>query len=151
MQGIRQSWPHSRDCQISIECNPEDVQSNYLGALISSGVNRLSIGVQSFQQEFLKSLGRNHTIEHLRQNLIALRDVGWTNFNVDLMFGLPNQTLEQFQFDVKKVLEWDPTHLSFYALELAEQTPYGKSERIRKSWQEAQEITTDMYLSLIHI
>ena len=98
MQGIRQSWPHSRDCQISIECNPEDVQSNYLGTLLNSGVNRLSIGVQSFQQEFLKSLGRNHTIEHLRQNLIALKDVGWTNFNVDLMFGLPNQTLEQFQF-----------------------------------------------------
>ncbi|MGB0297760.1 MAG: radical SAM family heme chaperone HemW [bacterium] len=146
MQGIRQSWPHSRDCQISIECNPEDVQSNYLGTLLNSGVNRLSIGVQSFQQEFLKSLGRNHTIEHLRQNLIALKDVGWTNFNVDLMFGFPNQTLEQFQFDVKKVLEWDPTHLSFYALELAEQTPFGKSERIQKSWQDSQEITTDMYL-----
>ena len=146
MQGIRQSWPLSKDCQISLECNPEDVQSNYLGALLSSGVNRLSIGVQSFQQEFLKSLGRNHTIEHLRQNLIALRDVGWTNFNVDLMFGLPNQTLEQFQFDVKKALEWYPTHLSFYALELVEQTPYGKSERIRKSWQDSHEITTDMYL-----
>ena len=146
MQGIRQSWPHSRDCQISIECNPEDVQSNYLGTLLNSGVNRLSIGVQSFQQEFLKNLGRNHTIEHLRQNLIALKDVGWTNFNVDLMFGLPNQTLEQFQFDVKKALEWDPTHLSFYALELAEQTPFGKSERIQKSWQDSQEITTDMYL-----
>ena len=146
MQGIRQSWPHSRDCQISIECNPEDVQSNYLGTLLNSGVNRLSIGVQSFQQEFLKNLGRNDTIEHLRQNLIALKDVGWTNFNVDLMFGLPNQTLEQFQFDVKKALEWDPTHLSFYALELAEQTPFGKSERIQKSWQDSQEITTDMYL-----
>ena len=146
MQGIRQSWPHSRDCQISIECNPEDVQSNYLGTLLNSGVNRLSIGVQSFQQEFLKNLGRNHTIEHLRQNLIALKDVGWTNFNVDLMFGLPNQTLEQFQFDVKKALEWDPAHLSFYALELAEQTPFGKSERIQKSWQDSQEITTDMYL-----
>ena len=146
MQGIRQSWPLSKDCQISLECNPEDVQSNYLGTLLSSGVNRLSIGVQSFQQEFLKNLGRNHTIEHLRMNLIALKDVGWTNFNVDLMFGLPNQTLEQFQFDVKKVLEWDPTHLSFYALELAEQTPFGKSERIQKSWQDSQEITTDMYL-----
>ena len=146
MQGIRQSWPLSKDCQISLECNPEDVQSNYLGTLLSSGVNRLSIGVQSFQQEFLKNLGRNHTVEHLRMNLIALKDVGWTNFNVDLMFGLPNQTLEQFQFDVKKALEWDPTHLSFYALELAEQTPYGKSERLRKSWQDSQEITTDMYL-----
>ena len=146
MQGIRQSWPLSKDCQISLECNPDDVQSNYLGALLSSGVNRLSIGVQSFQQEFLKNLGRNHTVEHLRMNLIALKDVGWTNFNVDLMFGLPNQTLEQFQFDVKKALEWDPTHLSFYALELAEQTPYGKSERLRKSWQDSQEITTDMYL-----
>ena len=146
MQGIRQSWPLSKDCQISLECNPEDVQSNYLGALLSSGVNRLSIGVQSFQQEFLKNLGRNHTVEHLRMNLIALKDVGWTNFNVDLMFGLPNQTLEQFQFDVKKALEWDPTHLSFYALELAEQTPFGKSERIQKSWQDSQEITTDMYL-----
>ena len=145
MQGIRQSWPLSRDCQISLECNPEDVQSNYLGTLLSSGVNRLSIGVQSFQQEFLKNLGRNHTVEHLRINLIALKDVGWTNFNVDLMFGLPNQTLEQFQFDVKKALEWDPTHLSFYALELAEQTPFGKSERIQKSWQDSQEITTDMY------
>ena len=146
MQGIRQSWPHSRDCQISIECNPEDVKSDYLGTLLNSGVNRLSIGVQSFQQEFLQSLGRHHTIEHLRQNLIALKDVGWTNFNVDLMFGLPNQTLEQFQFDVKKVLEWDPAHLSFYALELAEQTPFGKSESIQKSWQDSQEITTDMYL-----
>ena len=145
MQGIRQSWPLSKDCQISLECNPEDVQSNYLVALLSSGVNRLSIGVQSFQQEFLKNLGRNHTVEHLRKSLIALKDVGWINFNVDLMFGLPNQTLKQFQFDVKKALEWDPTHLSFYALELAEQTPYAKSERVRKSWKEAQEITTDMY------
>ena len=146
MQGIRQSWPLSKDCQISLECNPEDVQSNYLGALLSSGVNRLSLGVQSFQQEFLKNLGRNHTVEHLRKNLIALRDVGWINFNVDVMFGLPNQTLEQCQFDVKKALEWDPTHLSFYALELAEQTPFGKSERIQKSWQDSHEITTDMYL-----
>ena len=103
------------------------------------------LGVQSFQQEFLKNLGRNHRVEHLRKNLIALKDVGWINFNVDLMFGLPNQTLEQFQFDVKKALEWDPTHLSFYALELAQQTPYAKSERVRKSWKEAKEITTDMY------
>ncbi len=146
MQGIRQSWPLSKQCQISLECNPEDIQPNYLGTLLHSGVNRLSIGVQSFQEEFLKSLGRNHTVEHLRQNLIALRDVGWTNVNVDLMFGLPNQTFTQFQFDVNKALEWEPTHLSFYALELVEHTPYGKSERIRKSWQEAQEITTDMFL-----
>jgi oxygen-independent coproporphyrinogen-3 oxidase len=61
------------------------------------------------------------------------------------MFGLPEQTLKQFQLDVKKALEWEPTHLSFYALELADHTPYGQSEEIRKSWLYSQKITTEMY------
>ena len=106
MQGIRQSWPLQRLSDIN-RMQPRGRSIQLFGALLNSGVNRLSIGVQSFQQEFLKTWG---VITHrtLRKNLIALKDVGWINFNVDLMFGLPNQTLEQFQFDVKKVLEWDP-------------------------------------------
>ena len=146
MQGIRQQWPWAEDCQVTVECNPEDVSTSLLSALQESGVSRLSLGVQSFQTQHLKSLGRNHTLQHLQSALEALRQCRWLDFNLDLMFGYPDQNIQDFQQDLYLALSWNPTHLSLYALELHANTPFGHDPKIRQQWEGCQEETEQMYL-----
>ena len=111
------------DPEITLEANPDSVTKASLKKLLRAGFNRISIGVQSDDDEMLKKLGRPHTYEQARQAVARAREVGFTNVSVDLMYGLPNQTLTAWKETVENVLTLKPDHLSAYALRVEEGTP----------------------------
>lgn len=112
------------DAEITVECNPfTQDEPLYLDALYAAGVNRLSIGLQAWQNHLLAMLGRTHTNEDFMRTYHAARAAGFTNINVDLMFALPTQTLADWEETLAQVLECRPTHISAYSLTPAEHTP----------------------------
>ena len=115
--------PLSDNTEISIEVNPGTVTSDYLVELKSSGVNRLSFGLQSTHNRLLKSIGRMHSYEHFFDNYTAAKEVGFNNINIDLMFGLPGQTMNDFEETLQTIVSLEPQHLSFYSLTPCEDTP----------------------------
>lgn len=122
----------SNSAEITIECNPESVTKEKLLAYKECGVNRLSFGLQSANNDELAVLGRVHTWEQFLESFKLARECGFTNINVDLMSALPGQTLESWTDTLKKVAELDPEHISAYSLIIEEGTPfyarYGESE-----------------------
>jgi len=108
--------PISNVKEFTSEANPDELTHEKLQALFEGGVNRLSMGVQSFDQDLLKKIGRTHSNEHVYQTIELAREVGFTNISIDLMYGLPGQTMEQWQQTLSKALELNLPHYSAYSL-----------------------------------
>lgn len=108
--------------EITLEANPGTIIPNRFEGYRKIGINRLSIGVQSFQDEKLKALGRIHNQNHAKNAIIAARNAGYDNFNIDLMFGLPSQNVDDALFDLQNAIELSPTHVSWYQLTLEPNT-----------------------------
>jgi oxygen-independent coproporphyrinogen-3 oxidase len=111
------------DCEITIEVNPASEAREKFQAYRSAGVNRVSIGVQSFDAEVLTFLGRLHAPEDAERAVADARSEGFDNINIDLMFGVPGQDLSSWERDLKKALKLAPEHISFYSLGIEEETP----------------------------
>lgn len=126
MDTVRAEFCLDKDCEITIECNPGTVTSEAFKAYRAAGINRLSIGLQSADDELLKELGRIHTYEQFLETYTWARKAGFENINVDVMSGLPGQTLEQYEDTFKKVTELDIAHISAYSLIVEEGTPFFK-------------------------
>lgn len=114
----------SPQIEITLEANPGTVDFEKFAMFRDAGVNRLSMGIQSFDQEKLQALGRIHSAKEAKRAIAEARDAGFENFNLDLMFALPNQTLEEAMADVQQALEFSPPHLSHYQLTLEPNTPF---------------------------
>lgn len=112
----------SPDIEITLEANPGAVHPNTYKAFLSAGINRLSLGVQSMQDAKLKMLGRIHQSKEVCETLKAIISARFDNFNVDIMHGLPQQTVEDALYDLQTVLKYDPPHLSWYQLTLEPNT-----------------------------
>lgn len=123
LDAVFQSYRVAPGAEITLEANPDSVTNQSLKKLLRAGFNRISIGVQSDDDEMLKKLGRPHTYEQARQAVQRAREVGFANVSVDLMYGLPNQTLTGWKETVENVLTLKPDHLSAYALRVEEGTP----------------------------
>lgn len=108
--------------EITIEVNPGTVNKEKLQRYYDIGINRLSIGLQSTNNKILNSIGRIHIYEQFLKTYNLAREVGFTNINVDLMLGLPNETIEDVKKDVEKIIELKPEHISIYSLILEEGT-----------------------------
>ncbi len=115
------------DLEFTVEGNPGTFTREKLTFFKKMGVNRLSIGLQAFQDSLLKELGRIHTIEDFKQSFKIARELGFDNINVDLMFGLPGQTFKQWIDTLKNVTELNPEHLSCYSLIVEEGTSFYKN------------------------
>ena len=115
-------FPIVDGAEISIEANPGTVDRNKLENLLKTGVNRLSFGVQSLDNHFLKTLGRIHTKEEFLANYYLAREIGFKNINLDLIFALPGQSLTQWQETLRQAVELNPEHLSTYNLVIEEGT-----------------------------
>jgi oxygen-independent coproporphyrinogen-3 oxidase len=113
-----------RSTEISVEANPGSVDEQYLETLLEAGVNRLSIGVQSFSDRELNLLGRTHDEQEARTSVEAARAAGFTNINLDLMYGLPGQTPASWQKSLEQGLSLFPKHLSLYQLTIEPHTPF---------------------------
>lgn len=111
------------EAEVTLEANPDSVTKTALKKFLRAGFNRISIGVQSDSDEMLKKLGRPHTFEQARQAVVRAREVGFGNISLDLMYGLPNQTLTGWKETVEHVLELKPEHMSCYALKVEPNTP----------------------------
>jgi oxygen-independent coproporphyrinogen-3 oxidase len=109
--------------EISIEANPGTADKAKLKALRELGINRLSIGAQSFNSRHLKTLGRIHNPEDIKRIFADARSVGFENINLDLMFALPDQTFEEWKTDLQTAIDLGPDHLSTYNLQIEENTP----------------------------
>lgn len=112
------------DCEITMEANPFTISDGSHVSQVSVSVNRLSIGVQSFDDAVLKTLGRVHNAAEAEEAFSAARAAGFDNINLDLMFGIPGQTIKQWKATLDKAIELNPEHISFYSLQLEEGTPY---------------------------
>ena len=123
MEALETKAGFASEAEISIEANPETVDFKKLQAFRSRGVNRVSFGAQASQKEILKRLGRGHEWEKVEESFQAARQAGFDNLNLDLMFGLPGQTLEMFAESLRKALALKPDHLSLYALQVETGTP----------------------------
>jgi oxygen-independent coproporphyrinogen-3 oxidase len=121
LAGVRARVPLAPDAEVTLEANPGTFERAKFAGFRAAGINRLSLGVQSFNPEHLSALGRVHDAREARDAAAAALDV-FGNVNLDLMYALPGQTLEQARDDVKVALEIAPPHLSFYHLTIEPNT-----------------------------
>ena len=126
LSALRAGFGITPDAEISMEANPGTLGQDgaRLSGFLAAGINRLSIGVQSFDDRVLRTLGRIHNAEEAERTFRAAREAGFDNINIDLMFGIPGQTAGQWDRTLRKAAELDPEHFSFYSLQLEEGTPF---------------------------
>lgn len=122
--------PFAEGCEITLEANPGTVEHDPFAGYLQAGINRLSIGVQSFNTEHLKRLGRIHSNEDAISAIGLAREAGFQRINVDLMHGLPEQTLDQALHDLKLAVEQGATHISWYQLTIEPNTVFFRTQPI---------------------
>src|SRR5690606_1339582 len=124
LDGLRQRLPMANDVEITLEANPGTVEAGRFEGFREAGINRLSIGVQSFDPGQLAALGRIHGPEEARRAVALARAAGFDNFNLDLMHALPGQTPAQALADLQAAIELSPAHLSWYELTIEPNTAF---------------------------
>ena len=112
-----------KSAEVTVECNPDSVSRRDLKMLKKEGVNRISLGVQSASDDLLKIIGRRHNFTQVKTAVKLIREAGFDNLSIDLIYGLPNQTKGDWAETLAKVLDLEPDHLSCYGLKLEEGTP----------------------------
>jgi putative oxygen-independent coproporphyrinogen III oxidase len=126
LRGIEARAPLAKDAEITLEANPGTAEADRFSRYRNLGINRLSIGVQTFDPQILTAIGRIHDDAEAIAAARMAKSAGFETFNLDLMFGLPGQTQERAQRDIDQALELAPTHLSFYQLTLEPNTVFHK-------------------------
>lgn len=124
MQTVRDCYCLERDAEITLEVNPGTVTSESLAGYRAAGINRLSIGVQSFDDGMLKALGRIHSADEAREAVRMARSAGFQGLGVDLIHSLPGQTLQKWGRELKEAIAVKPDHISAYGLSVEEGTPF---------------------------
>ena len=149
MNTIRKSYKVSVTAEITFEANPDSVNLRLLKRLRSEGFNRVSLGIQCDDDRLLEKIGRPHTYEEAQEAVRLIRKAGFRNLSVDLMFGLPDQTLNQWENTLRNVLSLEPEHISCYGLKLEEGTPM-HTHRAQLTLADDDD-QADMYLSAVKI
>ena len=121
---IKSKWKISRKCEITIEVNPGTVDLEKLNKYKEAGINRISMGLQSANDNELKKLGRIHNFSDFVMSYENVRKAGFDNVNIDIMSAIPGQTLDSYKQTLKKVVEMKPEHISSYSLIVEEGTPF---------------------------
>ncbi len=124
LAALRAHFDIAEDAEITIESNPRTLTEEKLTAYRQAGVNRLSMGLQSFDENCLKTLGRVHTAQDFVSNYQMARACGFDNINVDLMFAVPGHTMDIWQDTLERTIALAPEHISFYSLQIEEGTPF---------------------------
>lgn len=130
MAALRQSFEVSGDAEISIEVNPGTLTTDKAYSYIEAGINRMSIGLQSAQENELAALGRIHNYDQFLAAYNTAREAGFRNINIDIMSGIPGQTMRSYLDTIDKVLRCAPEHISSYSLIVEEGTPLASDEAL---------------------
>ena len=149
LAAVRRAFDVDAKAEITFEANPDSVTDKLLNRLRSEGFNRVSLGVQCDDDKILKTIGRPHTFEEARVAMLKIRRAGFTNVSVDLIYGLPGQTLPAWKNTVEHVLELQPEHISCYGLKLEEGTPLHSQQHLFRLPEDDDQ--ADMYLAAVDI
>lgn len=154
MEALQKHFYIEKNAEITIECNPGTLTEQKLSAYKISGINRISMGLQSAKNQELKKLGRIHSFEEFLHNYDLVRKMGFDNVNVDIMSALPGQRVLDWKYTLKEILKLRPEHISAYSLIIEEGTPfyqkYAMDEQRREEGEEplflpSEEIERAMY------
>jgi oxygen-independent coproporphyrinogen-3 oxidase len=126
LSGIRDRVALADDCEVTLEANPGAVEAQRFADYRTAGITRLSIGAQSFRREQLVALGRVHDAQAIHKAIELARDAGFDNLNIDLMYGLPRDTISGAIADLERALDFDPEHVSWYQLTLEPNTAFAR-------------------------
>lgn len=132
MEVIRQHYQFVAGAEVTLEANPDDIGPDSLALWKMAGVNRLSIGIQSFQEPLLKACNRAHDASQALSCVPLAQDHGFHNLSVDLMYGLPGSSLETWEADLQQALQFQVPHLSVYGLTVEPDTAFGRWQRSGK-------------------
>lgn len=135
--------------ELTIEINPGDLDYKKAKIYKEAGINRISLGLQTLDNKILKSIGRNHTVEDFFNSYHILKELGFNNINVDLIFGLPKQDINNIVYDLEKILELDIKHISYYGLILEPGTKMTKWYEEGKLDLPSEEEERDIYHKII--
>ena len=122
---IYSNYNVDKDAEITMECNPDDLNDFYLGELKSLGINRLSIGIQSFDNKELALMNRAHDKSQALTSIRLARKAGFSNISVDLIFGIPGGSLNTIQNNLKRLVDFRPEHISTYGMTIEPRTVFG--------------------------
>jgi len=142
---IRNSFGVVDGAEITMECNPGDVTTENAESWLASGINRISMGVQSFDDGLLKLLGRRHTALEAKQAFATLRNAGFENQSVDLIYALPYQSAEQWADTLAQAIALKPEHISLYGLQIEQGTPLAVDVEAGKYPIPDDDLAADMY------
>ena len=149
LAAIRRSFDVDSQAEITFEANPDSVNDKLLQRLRAEGFNRVSLGIQCDDDKILQTIGRPHTYEQAKEAVEKIRKAGFSNISVDLIYGLPGQTLAGWKQTVENVLELHPEHISCYGLKLEEGTPLYENRRRYQLPDDDHQ--ADMYLAAVDI
>ena len=146
IKGISENFDCTSHMEISTEANPTCLDEEYLKSSIDLGINRLSLGMQSASDSDLRILGRKHTFGDVSKSVESARKAGFSNINLDLIFGIPLQTQRSFEDSLKCAMGLSPEHLSLYALSLEDSTPLAMQIANGELPEPDEDLAADMYL-----
>jgi oxygen-independent coproporphyrinogen-3 oxidase len=146
---IRANYILSPAAEITVEANPGALSRDKLSALLQAGINRLSIGIQTFDDTELETLGRIHTARESVNMLETIKSTGIVNFSIDLMYGIPGQDMDSWERTINRALDFAPAHISGYELTPEEKTPLGHLIRSRKLEMPDEGLVVEMYNHVI--
>ena len=149
LDGLYNIYKVAEDAEVTIEVNPDDVTPALAEALSRLPVNRVSMGAQTFDDQRLRFLRRRHTARQVGEAVARLRTAGISNISVDLMYGFPDETLDDWQRDIDSALSLDVEHLSAYCLSIEEGTVLDKWIMDNGKWIMNEEVERAMYYTLI--
>lgn len=142
---IRTYIPMNSVTEFTSEANPDELSAEKLQVLFEGGVNRLSMGVQSFDQGLLQKIGRTHSNEHVYETIALAKKIGFQNISIDLMYGLPGQTMAQWKDSLEKALALDLPHFSAYSLIVEPKTIFYNQYAKGKLLLPTEDLEADMY------
>ena len=145
LTAVERSFLLAENAEITLEANPGTLTLDYLRELRATGVNRLSLGVQSFSDAELAQLGRIHTCEEALESIHWARQAGFENLSLDLIFGLPKQSLRAWEYNLQEIMKIHPEHLSLYNLIVEDGTPLAKQIANGEIPAPDDDVAADMY------
>lgn len=147
---IYSEYPVSDNAEITLEANPDDLTDEYIKSLSKLPINRLSIGIQTFNDSILRLLNRRHTANQAIDAYKKCRQAGFSNISIDLMYGLPGESAETWQHDLSTAINLNPEHISAYHLIYEEDTVLYKLKEENKIQEAEEELSIKLFEMLIH-
>lgn len=141
LKDIIQIFKRNHNYEFTFEVNPENIDKDKLALLIEMGVNRISMGVESTQKKYLEYLGRHHDFKMVQEKIALIKEMGIKNINVDIIYALSNQTIDDVKIDLDNIMSLDVNHISAYSLEIHDNTLL----KIRNQKSIIEDIDSDMY------